>query len=58
MFRSQINDAVLTQSVRENLQTLNSLVLVELQTINTVKTIVLDQVESWVHWNLVQTKNN
>ena len=45
----------LTQSVREHLQPLNPLIFMKLQTINTVETIVLYQIERRVHWHLVDT---
>lgn len=45
----------LTQSVREDLQALNPLIIVKLQAVNAVKAIVLYQIERRVHGDLVGT---
>lgn len=50
--------AVLTQSVRENLQPLNPLVFVKLQAVNAVETVVLDQIQRRVHGHLAQTQQS
>lgn len=47
----------LTQSVRKHLQPLNPLIFMKLQTINTVETIVLYQIERRVHGHLVEKQS-
>lgn len=46
----------LTESVGKHFQALNPLILMELQTINTVESVVLYQVERRVHRHLVESK--
>lgn len=52
--RGERGGAVLTHSVGQHLQAHHSLVAVQLQTVDAVEAVVLDQVEGWIHRDLVQ----